>query len=146
MINAILEDDTFKDIMNIQIKQIIQYLLDNNIEFGITVKTKAVDFKPQLPEPIYSKLGEFSVFHLAKYTYTTIKLDDQYITFEAGFGEENFGSICTMPLCSIFQIIIDNSLLHINPVATVDKCFTEQKEDKSLKAFLNNPKNKKFNM
>ena len=31
------------------------------------------------------------IFILSNYTYTTIQIDDEYMSFEAGFGNENFG-------------------------------------------------------
>ena len=50
------------------------------------------------------------------------------MTFEAGFGEENFGSVCRIPYFAIFQINIENSILYINPTATVEKYFMSDKE------------------
>jgi hypothetical protein len=145
MVTTVLEDEEFKCITTRHINDIIKYLLNHRIEFDITARVEAIDFNPELPEAISSRLGEFSMFSLANYTYTTIELDDEYISFEAGFGEENFGSICYIPLYAIFQIIIDNSLLYLNPTATIDKFF-QNDDEQSLNIFLNNPKNTKFQL
>jgi len=81
---------------------------------------------------------------LSNYTYTTIQVDDNYISFEAGFGNENFGSVVKIPLHAVFQIIVNESILYINSVATVEK-FNQNLKKNSFNVFKNNPNNKKFN-
>ena len=80
---------------------------------------------------------------MSNYTYTTVQIDDNYISFEAGFGNENFGSVVKIPLYAIFQIIIDESILYINSVATVEKFNSDLKKN-SFNIFKSNPNNKKF--
>jgi hypothetical protein len=65
------------------------------------------------------------------------------MSFEAGFGNENFGSVVKIPLHAIFQIIVDESILYLNSVATVEK-FNQIKKRSSFDVFKNNPNNKKF--
>ncbi len=89
-------------------------------------------------------MHKFSLFILSNYTYTTVQVDYNYISFEAGFGNENFGSVVKIPLYAIFQIIIDESILYINSVATVEK-FNKDLKKNSFNIFKNNPNNKKFN-
>lgn len=146
MITEVIESESFKDLMKKQIKELIDYLLSANKEFAITVNVKAASFNPELPEAIESKLSKFSLFILSNYTYSTIQINNDTISFEAGFGSENFGSTVTIPLESVFQIVIDDSILLINSVATVEK-FNEKKAslNKSMNVFKNNPNNKKFN-
>ena len=145
MINKVIENETYKDLMKKQIKELVDYLLNQDLEFAITVNINNADFNPELPSSIKSKLSKFSLFILSNYTYTTVKIDNDTISFEAGFGSENFGSTVTIPLESVFQIVIDDSILLINPVATVEK-FNEKKAsiNKSMNIFKNNPNNKKF--
>ena len=88
-------------------------------------------------------MHKFSLFTLSNYTYTTVQIDDNYISFEAGFGNENFGSVVKIPLYAIFQIIIDESILYINSVATVEKFNSDLKKN-SFNIFKSNPNNKKF--
>jgi hypothetical protein len=80
------------------------------------------------------------MFSLVNYTFSTVNLTENHISFEAGFGEENFGSKVTIPLFAIFQIIINESILFINPTATVEKYFLEQnntdQKSRSRNAFL----------
>lgn len=145
MINNIIEDEKYKALVSTQIHETIQFLLSKQEEFAITVNVKAANFKPELPEAVYDKLAKFSLFVLTNYTYSTLTLDENFLSFEAGFGAENFGSVVTIPLHSIFQIVVDESILFVNPVATVEK-FNESQvsENRSLNAFKNNPNNKKF--
>jgi len=147
MVSMVLEDEQFKDLSIRHIKDIINYLLEKNIEFDITARVEAIDFNPELPSAIFAKLNEFSMFSLSNYTYTTIEIDDEHISFEAGFGEENIGSIVKIPYIAIFQIIIDESVLYINPFS--DGLSSNQKQEKgqkdlsvSMQAILSNPKNK----
>ncbi|RXJ98520.1 hypothetical protein CRU98_09105 [Arcobacter sp. CECT 8986] len=140
MINDIIHQDSYKDLVSDQIEEVINYLLQNNKEFAITANLDALKFTPELPASIKSQLAKFSLYVLANYTFSTIKLENGFLSFEAGFGNENFGSTVTVPLYSIFQIIIDDSILYLNPIATVDK-FNKDPKAKSLNIFKNNPKN-----
>ena len=88
-------------------------------------------------------MHKFSLFTLSNYTYTTVQIDDDYMSFEAGFGNENFGSVVKIPLHAIFQIVVDESILYINSVATVDK-FNKDLKKNSFNVFKSNPNNKKF--
>ena len=141
MINNIIEDNDYKNIVTTQIRDVINFILDKNIEFAITANITAIDFNPELPDSIHSKLSKFSLFVLSNYTYSTIKIDDKTISFEAGFGAEGFGSVVTIPLHAVFQIIVEESILYVNSVATVEK-FNSNTEEKSKNVFKNNPNNK----
>ncbi|RXJ87752.1 hypothetical protein [Arcobacter sp. CECT 8985] len=140
MINNILEQNDYKDLISKQVEEVITYLLRNNKEFSITANLDALKFNPELPLGVKSQLAKFSLYILSNYTYTTAKIENGFLSFEAGFGSENFGSVVNVPLYSIFQIIIDDSILYLNPIATVDK-FNKDPKSKSLNVFKNNPKN-----
>lgn len=146
MVSEIIESNDFKNLMTKQVHELINFLLAKDSEFAITVNVQGATFSPTLPESIEKKLSKFSLFVLSNYTYTTIKIDDKVMSFEAGFGTENFGSTVTIPLESIFQVVIDDSILLINPVATVEKFNDSSKAmlHKSKSVFKNNPNNKKF--
>lgn len=144
MITNIIENENYKNLVASQINDTINYLLESDEEFSITANIDAITFNPELPEIIKSKLSKYSLFTLSNYTYTTIVMTDTFISFEAGFGSENFGSTVKVPLHSIFQIVVDDSMLFINSVATVDK-FNKNTKQNSMNVFMNNPNNKKFN-
>jgi len=144
MITNIIENENYKDLVSEQIVKTIEFLLEQNQEFSITANLEPIEFNPELPETIKEQLPKYSLFILSNYTYTTIVINDKYISFEAGFGNENFGSTVKIPIHSIFQIIVDESILYINSVATVDK-FNSNPKLKSMNVFKSNPNNQKFN-
>ena len=143
MIKDIIENEEYKDLVEQQIKENILFLLEKNQEFSITANIEPITFTPELPIVIKSHMNKFSLFILSNYTYTTIQIDDEYMSFEAGFGNENFGSVVKIPLYAIFQIIVDESILYLNSVATVEK-FNQIKKRSSFDVFKSNPNNKKF--
>ena len=144
MVKDIIEDNGYKSLVEKQIKENILFLLEKNKEFSITANIEPISFTPELPKVIKDQMHKFSLFILSNYTYATVQVDDNYISFEAGFGNENFGSVVKIPLYAIFQIIIDESILYINSVATVEK-FNKDLKKNSFNIFKNNPNNKKFN-
>ncbi|MFW3352657.1 hypothetical protein [Aliarcobacter butzleri] len=144
MIKDIIENPNYKELIEKQIQDIIVFLLDNNQEFSITANVTPISFNPALPEEIKSQLHKFSLFVLSNYTYTTIEINEEFLSFEAGFGNENFGSVVKIPLHAIFQIIVDDSILYLNSIATVEK-FNRDLEKNSFNIFKNNPNNKRFN-
>jgi len=143
MITDIIENEEYKDLVCKQVHETIDFLLDNNQEFSITANIDGITFTPELPSSIKDQLAKFSLFVLSNYTFTTVEIDDAFISFEAGYGSENFGSVAKIPLHSVFQIVVDESILYINSVATVDK-FNKNQEENSMNVFKNNPNNKKF--
>ena len=144
MIKNIIENEEYKDLVEKQIKENILFLLDRNQEFSITANIQPITFTPELPKVIKDQMHKFSLFILSNYTYTTIQIDNEFMSFEAGFGNENFGSVVKIPLFAIFQIIVDESVLYLNSVATVEK-FNKDLKKNSMSVFKNNPNNKKFN-
>ena len=144
MVKDIIENNEYKSLVEKQIKETILFLLEKNQEFSITANIEPITFNPELPKVIKDQMHKFSLFILSNYTYTTVQVDDNYISFEAGFGNENFGSVVKIPLYAIFQIVIDESILYINSVATVEK-FNKDLKKNSFNIFKNNPNNKKFN-
>lgn len=141
MVTDIIESSDYKDLVKKQVYETILFLLEKNQEFSITANIDPVIFNPKLPKSI--KLNKFSLFVLSNYTYTTIEVNEDFLSFEAGFGKENFGSSVKIPLHSIFQIVIDESILYLNSVATVEK-FNKNLEKNSFNVFKNNPNNKRF--
>ncbi len=143
MIRNIIEDEEYKNLIENQIKETVFFLLEKNQEFSITANIEPVTFTPELPSVIRNQMHKFSLFTLSNYTYTTVQIDDDYMSFEAGFGNENFGSVVKIPLHAIFQIVVDESILYINSVATVEK-FNKDLKKNSFNIFKSNPNNKKF--
>jgi stringent starvation protein B len=107
-----------------------------------------VKFEPSLPKPILDSFSDFTMFALVNYTFSTIDIQNNTISFEASFGRENFICSVSVPFFAIFQIIVDGSILCLNPTAKVDKFFQDTKatkqeqQQRSKNAFIFNPTNK----
>jgi len=138
MVNNLIYTDEYKNLTSKQVKELLTLLASKNIEFGITANLDGVVFTPAIPKTIQKNFTKFTLFALANYTLESLELYEDYITFEAGFGEENFGSVCKIPYYGIFQISIENSLLFLNPTATVEKYFmSKEEEEKQLEKSRN---------
>lgn len=123
MILDVIGSSDYHKIVSGQVKEIISFLTKESVEFGITSNVQAVGFSPDLPSVIKSKLSPFPMFMLANYSFESLKLYDDYLEFEAGFGKENFGSVVNIPYLAIFQIVLDESILYLNPIATQTALF-----------------------
>ena len=151
MIHNIVENQEYKEIMESQIYEIIEFLLNQEEEVSLTANINGVKFNPKIPSSIAETFPHFTLFTLANYTYSTVELSDNSISFETGFGAENFGSIVTIPLNALFQVIVDDSILFLNPTATVERYFKQEKKQiienvdqntRSMNAFKSNTLNK----
>jgi len=130
MINFIKNFFNRKKMIEGQLFELIGFLLNKEQEFNLTANVRVVEFDPVIPDAIAKNFQPFTLFALANYTYTTIELTDTHISFETGFGAENFGSVVTIPLYSLFQVVVDESILFLNPSATVER-FLVQDDKKS---------------
>ena len=142
----------YRALMQSHILKTIEYLFDRNQEFAVACEVKMIKFTPELPVEIRETFNETVLFILSGYTFESAQLDEDYFSFEAGFGAENFGSVVTIPLLGIQQIIIggDTPIMinHAKPIINVEK-KEESDSQKALKsssmeALLNNPENKKL--
>ena len=131
----IIKENDYRLLVKEQIKETMRYLIKKDKEFKITVNLEGVSFTPQLPNKIYSTLSPISLFALENYTYSTLKLHDNHISFEAGFGSQNFSSILSIPYNSIFQIIIEESMLFINLTATIKESLKSKRKEQIKNAF-----------
>ncbi|MEA3418386.1 MAG: hypothetical protein U9Q90_03215 [Campylobacterota bacterium] len=148
MQNDLFQTPTYQKLISSHIDQTIRFLFDNNQEFALACEINYLSFTPELPKEIKEGFGETVLFILTGYTYETAKLEDGYFSFEAGFGEENFGSVVTLPLLAIKQIFVGEYPIAINisEPALKEKMEEESEIDssKSMEALLSNPENKKL--
>lgn len=144
MITKVLQDSEYQKQQINQIKDQLMLLVGLVDTFSITANINAIKFDPDLPDEIKDSFSTFTLFSFANYTFESIILTEEYISFEAGFGEENMGSVVAIPYIAIFQIIIDESILFINPSATMVIKKEEEIDQKtrSMNAFTLNAKNK----
>jgi hypothetical protein len=149
LLHDIVGNDKFREIMCEHISELIHYFFNENIEFSILTSLVNISFDPPLPEYITADFKPITLFTLAGYTYESARVEDDILTFEAGFGRENFGSLVSVPLYAILQIIVENTPVLIN-LATPPETKEDKKEDKksgikkSMDIFLSNPNNKKL--
>lgn len=149
MLDNIIEDKDFANLMQKNIQELIIHFFQKEQNFGILCKVEEVSFEPELPESINTEFRPLTLFFLAGYTFETARVEDGYLIFEAGFGADNFGSIVSVPLLSIMQIIVDETPVLINLAKftkekVVKKEINEGGVKNSMESFLSNPENSKF--
>jgi len=152
LLENVIEEKGFAQIMKRSIQDVIIHFFEKEQNFGILCKIDEVEFDPILPESINTEFRPLTLFFLAGYTFETARIEDDCLIFEAGFGHDNFGSIVTVPLLSVMQIIIDETPVFINLSVYKEKEESEKnvvvKDDtgvqNSMASFLNNPENSKF--
>ena len=144
-----LESSEYKELMKEHIYATVEYLFNKNQEFGIACETSEVSFEPNLPTDIRESLPEVTLFMLANYSFETANIDTQYVSFEAGFGVDNFGALVHIPLLAVKQIFVDEYPILINvsstnPLEKEEEAQEEKESVNSMEALLNNPENAKL--
>jgi len=141
--------------MKQHILDVLSYLFNKGHNFGILCRIDEVSFNPELPEYMQGAFQPLTLFFLAGYTYDSAYIEGDYIIFEAGFGQENFGSVVSVPLIAIMQIIVDETPIFINLTELKQENLEEEVEpiadgidpksvENSMSVFLSNPENEKF--
>ena len=141
--SKIFEDDRYIDSVVNHIQHTIKLLKEYKMFFSIAVNKEAIDFNPPLPDDIISTFSPFTVLAVHNYTFDTLEVLDDTLVIEAGFGKENIGSVLTIPLGAILQIIVDDMIILSNPSASFNKNFHSQKTI-SKNSFKQNPNNSRF--
>ena len=151
MLESLIQERDFAKLMKKHMQELIILLFQKEQNFGILCKIEDVSFNPELPDTMYAEFRPLTLFFLAGYTFETARIEDEMLIFEAGFGSDNFGSVVSVPLLSILQIIVDETPLFIN--IAVEKEIKEEVQTKevdesgvnnSMASFLSNPENSKF--
>ena len=150
MLEHVINDKEFALLMRKNIQELIVHFFDKEQNFGILCKIEDIIFEPELPDSINSEFRPLTLFFLAGYTFETARIVDDCLVFEAGFGADNFGSVVTVPLLSIMQIIVDETPVLINLANYEHKMEVKKEEvdnngvENSMATFLSNPENSKF--
>ena len=148
MDDNIFQSAEYQQIAINTIEETIRFLFEKDKEFSLACETEYLNFNPELPSHIKETFGETVLFILSGYTYETAQLEDDSFRFEAGFGEESFGSVVTLPLLGIKQIFVEEYPIVIN-MSNPQEIEEEEIEEAvdaslSMSALLNNPENQKF--
>ena len=149
MLDDVIQNEKFAYLMQENIQNLIIHFFEEEQNFGILCKIEDVSFEPKLPENINADFRQLTLFFLAGYTFDTAKIIENDLVFEAGFGADNYGSIVTVPLLSVLQVIIDETPVLINLANYKQDIKKEVKADNngvenSMASFLSNPENSKF--
>jgi hypothetical protein len=146
MLQNVLNDPDFSYEMKRHVKSTLEILLRRGTNFSILTNVAEISFEPALPEEISTSFKPITMFVLAGYTFESCIVDDWGISFEAGFGHDNFGSLVSVPMLSVLQIIIDETPVLINLSVDVEEKPKEKSKGvkRSMEALLSNPENKKL--
>ncbi len=147
MLYEVLTNKKFSSMMKRHAVEIMSFLFDNNYHFSVLADTKNVKFNPPLPKHITDTFQQVILFTLVGYTYESAKIDEKNLYFEAGFGEENIGSVVTIPIQNILQILVEENPIFVN-LSYITEDEEEEEEDKgvekSMQIFTSNPENQKL--
>ncbi|SFV51100.1 FIG00469468: hypothetical protein [hydrothermal vent metagenome] len=151
MLEKIIQDRDFCRLMKRNIQDLIILFFEKEQNFGLLCKIEDISFSPELPEEISDAFGALTLFFLAGYTFETARIENEMLIFEAGFGSDNFGSIVSVPLLSIVQLIVDETPVFINLAIEIEEDEEDMREEadlngieNSMASFLSNPENSKF--
>jgi len=146
MLQSVLNDPDFSAQMRQHVKKTLEILLQRGTNFSILTNVAEIDFDPALPEEIKSTFKPITMFVLAGYTFESCIVDDWGVSFEAGFGHENYGSLVSVPMLSVLQIIVDETPVLINLSVDVEEKPKEKSKGikRSMEALLSNPENEKL--
>ena len=132
----------YKEIIQTQLFQTIEYLFGKNQEFAIACEVTHITFTPELPKEIMESFDDKVLFILSGYTFESATIDQAYCTFEAGFGSDNFGATVAVPLLAIKQLFVGDNPIVFNLANHEEQKKTPSKS--SMEALLSNPENKKL--
>ena len=147
MLIDIIKDQPFQEMMEAHIRETLHYLLDRDQPFGLLCNLEHVSFDPPLPEEIAQNLNEVTLFMIAGYTFESFATEEDRLFFEAGFGPQNFGSVVSMPILAVLQLMVEETPILINlarPLPMQREKRGESGIRNSLQSFLSNPENRKF--
>ncbi len=146
MLQDVLNDPNFSKEMKRHVRGVLEILLKKGTNFSILTNISEISFEPELPSEISSTFKPITMFVLAGYTFESCIVDEWGVSFEAGFGHENYGSLVCVPLLSVLQIIVDDTPILINLSVDVEERPKPVSKGikRSMEALLSNPENKKL--
>ena len=147
MLENLLGSEDFHALMKKHTKEVIELLLKRGVNFSILTNIADVTFDPPLPAEIRQNFKPITMFFLAGYTFESTQLYNGKMSFEAGFGSDNFGSLVSLPVESVLQVIIEEIPVFINLSNPPKKEEPKPKDNgvkRSMDALMSNPQNKKL--
>ena len=146
MLIDLVKEREFQEMMEAHIKDMLIYFLETEQPFGLLCNLEHVTFDPPLPSDLAAMLQDVTLFMIAGFTFESFEVEEHTLFFEAGFGPENFGSVVSMPILSVFQLLVEETPLLVNMARPPAKREEERESGvkSSLETFLSNPENRKF--
>lgn len=146
MITRLLKNKNFAELSNQNAKNLLEFFLKERIDFSVLCSLSGVGFSPALPSEISKNLKPLTVFVLSNYSLENAHISNNSLLFEAGFGENNFGSLVSIPISHVIQIVVDDTIVFINLCASLHRNSKQQVSgiETSFNSLLNNPKNSSF--
>ena len=147
MLQSVLSDPEFSAHMKQHVKKTLEIILQRGINFSVLTNVSEINFEPALPEEISATFKPITMFMLAGYSFESCIVDDWGVSFEAGFGSDNVGSLVSVPLLSVLQVIVDETPILINLSVDVEekpKPTSSNGIKRSMEALLSNPENEKL--
>jgi len=136
----LLQTPEYRDLMKDHINKTIEYLFNKDQEFAVVCEVSDISFYPELPKSLQDKFKDTVLLMIANYSLESAIIEKNIFSFEAGFGEENFGSTVSMPILAIKQVLLGEHPIVLNFSKPEPISGTQT----SMEALLNNPKNKKL--
>jgi len=140
MTNDPFQSDEFREIQREHLYRIVSFLLEQGMEFAVAAEVEYMSFDPELPSEIRERFAPISLFVLSNYTFESATVDEEALYFEAGFGEQDFGSRVTLPLLAIRQIVVGEYPIAVN----IAEPLPSPAPERSMEALLSNPENLKL--
>ncbi len=141
----LFQSDAYRALMRDHLYNTLAFLLEEDQEFAVAAEVEHMTITPELPRPILKSFGQTALFVVAGYTFESAWVDENTLSFEAGFGEENIGAEVTVPLLAIKQVFVGEYPITINIAYPAPfRSEPSQTPQHSMEALLNNPENKKL--
>ena len=150
MLDQLNNDQKFSKLISKHIISIMTHLFENNYHFGVLCRIDHVTFSPDLSEELKAEFRPLTLFFLSGYTFESARIDSDNLYFEAGFGSSDQGSLVSVPLQDIIQIILDETPIFVNSTTKfsplIEKEIPEDMDarDNSFAALMANPENQKL--
>ncbi|MDR1911035.1 MAG: hypothetical protein LBQ52_01645, partial [Helicobacteraceae bacterium] len=116
MIDKIFKDEEFSSMIADHGADILDFLIESGESFGVLCNINEVVFDPPLPDNLAQAFKPLTIFVLTDYTLNSAELDEEalWLSFEAGFGAENFPSVVNIPTSAIIQILLEDTVIFLN--------------------------------
>lgn len=142
----------FDQLQSAYCRDVVRFLQNRGYFFSLVCAIRDVSFEPMLPKSILELFQPISMFVIAGYTFESLRLGSNGMSFEAGFGSENIGACVQMDYTHILQIAMtaenqrDTVLFSRLNCAEIFGAEDSANDElnRSMEAILSNPHNQKF--